>query len=44
MEAATDGLVSTLRTAVEGKGGRLEVAAVFDDERIPLTTQGPRRT
>ena len=24
--------------AVEGMGGSLEVAAVFDDERIPLTT------
>ena len=38
MEAAADNLVSTLRMAVEGMGGRLEVTAVFDDERIPLTT------
>ena len=37
METAADNLVSTLRTAVEGMGGRLEVAAVFDDERIPLS-------
>lgn len=38
METAADNLVSTLRMAVEGMGGRLEVTAVFDDERIPLTT------
>lgn len=38
METAADNLVSTLRTAVEGMGGTLEVTAVFDDERIPLTT------
>ena len=38
MEAAADNLVSTLRTAVEGMGGHLEVTAVFDNERIPLTT------
>ena len=39
METAADNLVSTLRMAVEGMGGRLEVTAVFDDERIPLTIQ-----
>ena len=38
MEAAADNLVSTLRMAVEGMGGHLEVTAVFDDERISLTT------
>ncbi len=38
MEAAADNLVSTLRMAVEGMGGRLEVTALFDDESIPLTT------
>ena len=38
METAADNLVSTLRMAVEGMGGCLEVTAVFDDERIPLTT------
>ena len=38
METAADNLVSTLRMAVEGMGGRLEVTAVFDDESIPLTT------
>ncbi len=38
METAADNLVSTLRMAVEGMGGRLEATAVFDDERIPLTT------
>ena len=41
METAADNLVSTLRMAVEGMGGRLEVTAVFDDERIPLTTHSP---
>lgn len=38
METAADNLVSTLRMAVEGMGGHLEVTAVFDNERIPLTT------
>lgn len=38
MESAADNLVSTLRMAVEGMGGSLEVTAVFDDEQIPLTT------
>jgi transcriptional regulator with XRE-family HTH domain len=37
METAADNLVSTLRMAVEGMGGYLEVTAVFDNERIPLT-------
>ena len=39
METAADNLVSTLRMAVEGMGGHLEVTAVFDNERIPLTTR-----
>lgn len=42
METAADNLVSTLRTAVEAMGGHLEVAAVFDNERIPLTTHTRR--
>ena len=37
METAADSLVAALRTAVEGVGGHLEVAAVFNSERIPLT-------
>lgn len=28
--------LSTLRTYVEALGGRLEIAAVFDDERFPV--------
>ena len=45
METAADNLVSTLRMAVEGMGGHLEVTAVFDNERIPLTshTRTPHR-
>ena len=42
METAADNLVSTLRMAVEGMGGHLEVTAVFDNERIPLTTNTRR--
>ena len=42
METAADNLVSTLRMAVEGMGGYLEVTAVFDNERIPLTTNTHR--
>lgn len=42
METAADNLVSTLRMAVEGMGGHLEVTAVFDNERIPLTTNTHR--
>ena len=30
--------LSTLRTYIEALGGRLEIAAVFDDERFPVTT------
>lgn len=42
METAADNLVSTLRIAVEGMGGHLEVTAVFDNERIPLTNHAHR--
>ena len=38
MENAADNLVSTLRAVVEAMGGRLDIAAVFGHERIPLTT------
>jgi hypothetical protein len=29
--------LSTLRSYIEALGGRLEVTAVFDDDRVPLT-------
>jgi hypothetical protein len=32
--------LSTLRAYVEALGGRLEVTAVFDDERFPVTVGG----
>lgn len=32
--------LSTLRAYVEALGGRLEVSAVFDDERFPVRTPG----
>ncbi len=32
--------LSTLRSYVEALGGRLEVTAVFDDERYPVTVGG----
>ncbi len=38
MESAGDHKVSTVRKVIEGMGGRLELVAVFDDERIALTT------
>ena len=36
--------LSTLRTYVEALGGRLEVTAVFDDERFPVTVGGTSRS
>ena len=36
MENTNDHLISTVRSVVESLGGRLEIAAVFDDERIPI--------
>ena len=38
MEAAADNLLSTWRSVVESMGGRLELVAVFDDERITPPT------
>lgn len=38
MENADDNLLSTWRAVVESMGGRLELVAVFDDERIAITT------
>ena len=42
MEKTDDHLVSTVRAVVESLGGRLEVVAVFDDERVPIVA--PLRT
>ncbi|MDR9451407.1 MAG: XRE family transcriptional regulator [Acidimicrobiia bacterium] len=36
MEHADDNLVSTVRSVVESMGGRLELVAVFDEERIAI--------
>ena len=41
MESSGDNLLSTWRAAVEGMGGRLELVAVFDDERIAIPTGWP---
>ena len=38
METADDNLLSTWRAVVESMGGRLELVAVFDDERIAMPT------
>jgi len=36
MERTEDNKLSTIRSAVESMGGRLEIVAVFDDERIAI--------
>ena len=41
METSQDNLLSTWRAAVEAMGGRLEMVAVFDDERITIPTGAP---
>ena len=38
MENTNDHLISTVRSVVESLGGRLEITAVFDDERIPIVS------
>ncbi len=38
MEASPDNLLSTWRAVIESMGGRLEMVAVFDDERIASPT------
>ena len=40
MENASDNRLSTWGSAIEGMGGRLELTAVFGDERIPIHTPG----
>lgn len=37
LEARSDVYLSTLRSYVEALGGHLEIAAVFSDERLPVT-------
>lgn len=46
LEARSDVYLSTLRSYVEALGGRLEIAAVFDDERVAVAVgaQQPRET
>ena len=36
LEHSADPHVSTLREYIEAIGGRLEITAVFDEERVPL--------
>lgn len=38
MESSQDNLLSTVRAGIEAMGGRLELVAVFDDERIAIDT------
>ena len=37
MESSEDHLMSTVRSVVESLGGSVELVAVFDDERVPLS-------
>lgn len=37
LEARSDVYLSTLRSYVEALGGHLEIAAVFPDDRVPVT-------
>ena len=37
IEKGTEMQLSTLRSYIEALGGRLEVSAIFDDERFPVT-------
>lgn len=39
METAGDNLLSTIRDAVEGMGGHLELVAVFEDQRIAISSR-----
>ena len=42
LEARSDVYLSTLRSYVEALGGHLEIAAVFDDERVPVEVGEPK--
>ncbi len=37
MENRSEMYLSTLRSYIEALGGRLEITAVFDDDRVPVT-------
>lgn len=39
-EGRSEIYLSTLRDYVEAMGGHLEIAAVFDDERVPVAVAG----
>ncbi len=40
LEARSEIYLSTLRSYIEALGGHLEIAAVFDDERVPVAPPG----
>jgi DNA-binding Xre family transcriptional regulator len=40
MESRSEMYLSTLRSYIEALGGRLEITAVFDDDRVPVAV-GP---
>jgi DNA-binding XRE family transcriptional regulator len=42
LEGRSDVYLSTLRSYIEALGGHLEIAAVFDDQRLPVNV-GPRQ-
>jgi predicted transcriptional regulator len=42
LEARSDIYLSTLRAYIEALGGHLEIAAVFDDERVAVAPGGQR--
>lgn len=42
LETRSDVYLSTLRSCVEALGGHLEIAAVFDDERVTVAV-GPQQ-
>jgi hypothetical protein len=42
LEGRSDVYLSTLRSYIEALGGHLEIAAVFDDQRLPVNV-GPNQ-
>ena len=43
LEGRSEIYLSTLRSYIEALGGHLEIAAVFDDQRVPVTVGDPGR-
>jgi len=43
MESRSEIYLSTLRSYIEALGGRLEITAVFDDDRVPVTVGAGER-